>query len=38
MSIGRVDLVSQFWVEDPNGIKVEFHELNDRSLPQSPYC
>lgn len=38
VSIGRVDRVPQFWIEDPNGIKVEFHELSDPILPQFPYC
>lgn len=38
ISIGRVDQVPQFWVGDPNGINIEFHELNDPSLPQFQHC
>jgi len=38
VTIGKVDQVPQFWVEDPNGIKIEFHELSNPNLPQFRYC
>lgn len=38
INIGRVDKVPQFWIEDPDGIKIEFHELSNLNLPQSSFC
>jgi catechol 2,3-dioxygenase-like lactoylglutathione lyase family enzyme len=32
LSRGRTDRTLQFWVTDPNGIKVEFHQYDDKSL------
>ena len=29
---GKTDSTLQFWLTDPNGMKIEFHQYDDRSL------
>ncbi len=37
VTIGRTDRVPQFWVHDPDGTAVEFHEYSNPDSPQYPY-
>jgi lactoylglutathione lyase/glyoxylase I family protein len=37
VTIGKTDRVPQFWVSDPDGTAVEFHEYSNPGSPQFSY-
>lgn len=37
VSRGRTDRVLQFWINDPDGNQVEFHQYDEQAV-QYPYC
>jgi len=37
VSRGRTDRVLQFWITDPDGNQVEFHQYDEQAV-QYPYC
>lgn len=38
ISVGRTDGVPQFWVCDPDGVQIEFHQYSNQNSPQYDFA